>query len=375
MNTNRLEQPLLPNESGWLTRERLLVLVLGVATVIALVLCFLLVQPFVPVIAWALALAIVARPLHQAIAARIPNADIAAGVAVILVALLILVPTAFVVQNLIREAAGGAKQIQAEAQDGRWLEQVEGMPWIGPAFQWARDNVNLDSGLQQVAGFLAGSVSHALVGTLWVLVQTVLVLFTLYFFFRDRDKALRVVRSLMPLSDAETDEVFKRIDDTIHATIYGSLLVACIQGTLGGLMFWWLGLSSPVVWGAIMALLALVPNMGAFVIWGPAATILFLKGDWTKGLILAAWGATAVSLIDNLLYPFLVGQRMRLNTLVVFFAILGGILVLGGSGIVLGPVIVVITIALVDVWRRRVRGGQPAEVGVGPANRTELLNR
>jgi predicted PurR-regulated permease PerM len=124
-----------------------------------------------------------------------------------------------------------------------------------------------------------------------------------------------------------------------------------------------------------MALLALVPNLGAFVVWGPAATLLALSGDWTRALILAVWGALAVGLIDNLLYPFLVGKRMRLNTLLVFYAILGGVFLLGASGIVLGPVIVVVTIALVDVWRRRVRGGQPAEAGIDAASRPELVKR
>jgi predicted PurR-regulated permease PerM len=162
----------------------------------------------------------------------------------------------------------------------------------------------------------------------------------------------------------KTDEVFQRVADTIHGTIYGSLLVALIQGTMGGLMFWLVGLPSPVVWGAIMCLLAVVPNLGTFVVWTPAALMLALNGEWGRALVLTAWGAIAIGLIDNLLYPYLVGHRLRLHTLAVFFALVGGIMLLGASGVVLGPVILVITWALVDVWRRRTAGGQPAEVAV-----------
>jgi predicted PurR-regulated permease PerM len=101
---------------------------------------------------------------------------------------------------------------------------------------------------------------------------------------------IRSLRSLVPLSDTETDRVFKRVSDTIYATVYGTIAVAIIQGILGGLIFWWLGLPSPLLWGTVMALLAIVPVLGAFVVWLPATLWLTLNGHWGKALILAAWG-------------------------------------------------------------------------------------
>jgi predicted PurR-regulated permease PerM len=189
----------------------------------------------------------------------------------------------------------------------------------------------------------------------------------LFYFFRDRAIALRTLRSLVPLSDTETDAVFQRVADTIHATIYGNLLVAAIQGLLGGLMFWWLGLPAPVLWGAVMALLAVIPWAGAFLVWLPAAVILALQGDWARALVLAAWGAIAVGFIDNLLYPVFVGNRLRLHTVPVFFAIVGGILVFGASGVIIGPLILSLTDALIDIWRRRTAFGRTAEEAVAPA--------
>jgi predicted PurR-regulated permease PerM len=364
MNDARFERPPAEDEGGWLTRGRLLVLVLIAVTALAFLLCYLFLEPFIPVLAWALALAIVARPVHAAIAARIRNADVAAGLAVGLVALLIFLPALFVLSQLVQETAAGAQRIQAETREGQLLERTEGLPGVGPLVHWFRDNVDTGSALQQLVAALTSSASHLVAGTIWSVVQVLLILFTLYFFFRDRDTALGTLRSVMPLSDRETDQVFARVADTIHATLYGNLVVALIQGTLGGLIFWWLGLPAPLLWGTVMAVLAVVPNLGAFVIWVPAALFMALDGQVGRALILAAWGAIAIGLIDNLLYPYLVGQRMRLHTLAVFYAILGGVLLLGASGVVLGPVILAVTLALVDVWRRRTAGGRPAEAAV-----------
>ena len=129
-------------------------------------------------------------------------------------------------------------------------------------------------------------------------------------------------------------------------------------------MFWVLGLPAPLLWGAVMALLAIVPVLGAFAVWVPAALFLALAGSWGKAIVLTIWGAGVVSLIDNLLYPILVGRRLRLHTLPVFIAIVGGILLLGSAGLILGPPTLAVTVALVDIWRRRTAQGHVAERGV-----------
>ena len=113
-----------------------------------------------------------------------------------------------------------------------------------------------------------------------------------------------------------------------------------------------------------MALLAIVPILGAFVVWVPAALFLALQGSWGKALILTVWGGSVVALVDNLLYPVLVGNRLRLHTVPVFIAIVGGLALFGASGVILGPVALAITIALVDVWRRRTASGRAAEMSV-----------
>jgi predicted PurR-regulated permease PerM len=129
-------------------------------------------------------------------------------------------------------------------------------------------------------------------------------------------------------------------------------------------MFWWLGLSGAFLWGVIMGLLAIVPIFGAFIVWVPASIYLAMQGDWIKALILAIWGGVVISLIDNVLYPVFVGKRLRLHTLPVFFAIVGGLLVFGMSGLVLGPLVLALAIALLNIWWWRTSAGRAPEDGL-----------
>jgi predicted PurR-regulated permease PerM len=155
------------------------------------------------------------------------------------------------------------------------------------------------------------------------------------------------------MSSTEFDRTLIRVRNAVHATVFGTLAVAVVQGVLGGLMFWVLGLPSPLLWGAVMMLLGILPLLGTFVVWLPAAAILISQGSWGKGLALAVWGLLVVSLIDNLLYPMLVGKELHLHTLAIFFAIVGGAVLFGASGIILGPVTLAVTAALLDIWQRR----------------------
>jgi predicted PurR-regulated permease PerM len=135
--------------------------------------------------------------------------------------------------------------------------------------------------------------------------------------------------------------------------LFGTVIVAIVQGTLGGLIFWILGLPNPLFWGMVMGLLAIIPVLGAFVVWIPAATYLALTGEWWKSAVLVAYGTVVISGIDNVLYPILAGGRLRLHTVVVFIAIVGGLTLFGASGLILGPLIAALTIGLLEIWRAR----------------------
>ena len=219
---------------------------------------------------------------------------------------------------------------------------------------WVQSNVDPGKEAARLAGGLTSWVSSFIADSAWFVLQVVVSAFTLFYLLRDGEEALASLRLWIPLSPEEANQVFSKISETISATLYGHLLASAVQGLLGGLMFWWLGLPAPLMWGTVMALLSVIPVLGAFLIWIPAALFLLLKGSWIKAVILLIWGNFVVGLADNLLYPFLVGKKVRLHPVPVFFAILGGLFTFGVSGLILGPLILAVTIALLKIWRLRI---------------------
>jgi predicted PurR-regulated permease PerM len=358
-------------QSSWLTRQHVLVLLLSLLTLAALVVCFLMLRPFLASLSWALALAIVSHPLHEWIKARVPNDTIAALIAVSLVTIILVVPAVFVIHQLLQEAVVNFDFLNSRAEMDRWRGFLEESV-IGDVIVWLQSHFDLVGEMNRFFAGLASSITDIVRESVWTLVQFLVTIFTLFFLFRDRQKAVDTVRSLVPLSYFETDEVFRLVEDTIHATLYGSVTMGAIQGTLGGLMFWWLGLPAPVLWGVVMAVLATVPNLGAFVVWAPAAVGLAFQEEWAKAGILTAWGLIAIGLIDNMLYPFMVGQRIHMHSLPVFFSILGGLYLFGAAGLILGPVVFALTHALLEIWRRRTAAGRAAENGTPPSPRALL---
>jgi predicted PurR-regulated permease PerM len=350
-----------PAPLPWLPRERVQILVLVAATLVTLYLCYLLVQPFLAPLAWALALSIIATPMHRWLAQRIPNKGIAATLAVAIVAIIVVGPAFFLGRQLVVEAAEGVAIAQEQMRSGQWLHSIESIPWLATLYHWLEEHVDLSSMIQSTAGSMSTFVSSLVTGSVLFFVELLITFFCLFYFFRDSDRSMQTVASLLPLSRGESHELFQRISDTIHATVYGTLVVCAVQGALAGLMFWWLGIPGPVLWGVIMGLLNIVPVLGPYVIWLPVAIGLAMQGEWGRALILTGWGAVIVGLIDNVLYPVLVGDRMRLHTLPVFFAILGGLVVFGSSGVILGPVVLAITDALIHIWKQRTTGGRSAE--------------
>jgi len=184
-------------------------------------------------------------------------------------------------------------------------------------------------------------------------VQVCLTLYFLFYFLRDRFRVLKAIRSFLPLGESEINTLFGRVNDTIHATLYGMLALSALQGMLGGLMFWWLGVPSPWFWALVAALFAFVPVLDTFVLWLPAAVYLGLEGRWGEALGVAAVGSLLVRAIENFLYPVLVKHRLRVPSVSIFVVLVGGLLLFGWSGLVLGPVILTVTSALLEICAKR----------------------
>jgi len=359
----RLDKARRDNNNGWFTRERTLVLVLAGITLGVFYLCYLLVLPFVPALTWAVAVAIVANPLHDWVQRRFRSRSIVAALVVVIITASVLVPATFVAQHVTNDAAASAEKLKSELQDGQWREIIERNDLAASVARWVEDEVDIRAQIESLTEDILSGARKLISRSVYLATGLLITLFLLFYFFRDKEKILAALHRAIPLSPRETDRLFQKVQDTIHAIVYGTVLVALVQGALGGLMFWVLGLPSPLLWGTVMALLAILPVLGAALIWVPAAIFLLVDGSWEKALILTAWGGIVVAFIDNLLYPVFVKGRLRLHTVPVFISIIGGLVAFGGAGVVLGPVVLAIAVALTDVWRQRMAHGEAVDTG------------
>ena len=353
MNKHETEQTVASVGNDWGSRSHVQILVLIAATALGIYLCYRLAQSFLAAIGWALALAVLFTPLHRWIELRLKRPNLAATVTILVVGLIVVVPATFVGQRLIMESARGAEIIKTKVESGEWRRAIQAQPRLAGVIDWVERKVDLPGTIKDIATWLTATAGSILKGSVVQMIGFCLTFYLLFYFLRDRRAALQSLKSFSPLSGPEMNRLFGRVGDTIHATVYGTLAVSAVQGLLGGLMFWWLGLPVPLLWGVVMGLLAVVPVLGAFVVWIPAALFLALEGNWGKALILTLWGGGVVAGIDNLLYPILVGNRLKMHTVLAFISVVGGLIVFGPSGIILGPVTLTFTLVLLETWRSR----------------------
>jgi predicted PurR-regulated permease PerM len=327
------------------------------ATLIALYLCWAMLQPFIEVLLWAVVLVIVFYPVHKRIEARMNGSGWSAVVSTLLVIVTILVPLTLITYAVVRELTGFAQGLQGNVESlldpdspttGRYLR------WLGQYVdieQWRSQEFIVER-LRLLSSQIASRTLGFVGGLLGVVVEVFFVIFTMYYLFRDGDRLRAALRFSLPLEGAKASEIIERTREVISASVYGVLVIATIQGALGGLIFFALGLPSPLLWGVVMMFFSMIPMAGAFIVWVPAAIYLLLTGSYVKAVVLIAFGALAIGSVDNFLRPKLVGERTRLHELLIFFSVLGGLQVFGVLGLVLGPAVVAITLALLDIVRQ-----------------------
>ncbi|MEO6802933.1 MAG: AI-2E family transporter [Granulicella sp.] len=337
----------IPEESRWSQ------ITLYLLTAAILILCALILQPLFSAIVGAVVLAVALQRPYDWLAARITNRNLCATLALVIVILAIIVPCFFLAQEIIQQAIHTVNAIRHDAYHAKSLDFIADHPALAERIQSFTDSIDPDDTIKAAAAFLGGRLLWLLGHSIVVITQLVFMLFILFFLFRDREIALSFARSILPLRDDEATEVLDRVDGTIKATALGRLTIAAIQGILAGIAYWVLGVPGVILWAFTTSAFAMIPGVGAVLIWSPIALYLGLTGHWGKAVLLAVWGGGVVSLIDNILYPILVGASIRAHTVTVLLSILGGVALFGISGIVVGPVAFTIAATLLDIWRVR----------------------
>jgi len=339
----------------------ILPILLGFAAAVAY-LFYLIWQPFFAPIAWAAVFAILFSPLHRKLNHQVTNPPLSATIMTSMVIVIIVVPMSLLSILLVAEIVQTYDLVQTWFNTGRYDAILQ--YFQEPAFLNIQERINkvidlesidlfsiVSSVMQRLSSFAVSQVTGIVQNFSKTLFSFVLMVFTLFFFFKDGDRIVEFLRDIIPLSPARRNEIVGRFSEVITATVLGDLVVALLQGFLGGVAFWILGLPSPIFWGAVMAFLSIFPVIGAPIVYIPAAVILLIQGSIWKGLILLVWGSLVVSQIDNFLRPILISGRAKLHTLILFFSILGGIYIFGFLGIIMGPVVAALFLTMIKIYR------------------------
>ncbi len=323
-------------------------------TLIALYLCWLVVSPFVQIILWAVVLAIIAFPYHTKLLRRGVHPTLAAMISTVGVVLVVLLPVLIIVVSVATQIPTydqihtGVEKLRALiAEDSALYQKVDGYFDL----DWLKDKQLIQEKLNIIATpVLSKSIAIAgsLVGTV---VDIFFALFTLFYFLKDSREIGNSVSGMLPLEVSQSQAVFDRCKSIIQASVQGVILIAAIQGVLGGIAFWILGVPSAILLAVLLFILSMVPAIGSVLVWLPAALYLGATGHWIKAAILIAWCGGVVGMVDNLLRPKLVGKKTGMHDLVIFFSVLGGLQVFGILGLFVGPVVVAITRSIIEICR------------------------
>ncbi len=309
---------------------------------------------------WGVIIALMFSPLFRWMLLRLWHQRTLAALVTLCVALVIVVlPLAIVTTLVAMEASGGYARIQS----GEWRPSRYFYAWFAMLPGWALAGLDriglanldalqqrLDAGLAQGIQWIAANTLNIGQNTLGFVVSLVITLYLAFFLIRDGEQMVLELRRAIPLAPPHQQVLIEKFTTVIRATVKGSLLVAVIQGGLGGLAFWFLGVGEAFLWGVLMAFLSLLPVLGSALVWLPMVLYFLATGAVWQGLVLLAFGALVIGLLDNVLRPILVGRDTHMPGYLVMMATLGGITVFGLNGLVLGPVIAAVFIAAWHIY-------------------------
>jgi predicted PurR-regulated permease PerM len=324
------------------------------------VLFALIVWPFYGAVLWAAIASILFAPVYRRLAASMgQRRNLAALATLAVIVVMVIVPLTLITTALVQEAAGVYDRIQSGELDfRRYFQQVfDALPaWAAALLDrfgltnLAAAQEQLSAGLMRASQFLAAQAISIGQRTFDFVVSLFVMLYVLFFLLRDGDTLTSRVRKAIPLHAEQQHDLFEKFAVVIRATVKGNIVVALVQGALGGLIFWLLGIHAALLWAVLMAAVSLLPAVGTALIWLPVAVYLLASGSVSKGIVLVAYGVVVIGLVDNVLRPVLVGKDTKLPDYVILVSTLGGIAIFGFNGLVIGPVIAAMFMAAWDIF-------------------------
>jgi predicted PurR-regulated permease PerM len=325
---------------------------------------FRIFEPFLVPLGWAAVFGVIFYAGNQRLE-RKWGRNLSAGVSTSAVALILVVPTLLIMGLFVREGIDATRGLQASIASGDygWFSRV--WAWIAEHLA-AETSVDLPGLVRQGAGnlgeHLASELGAVLRNIVFFVLDLFVMLFALFYCFRDADAMLSRFRLVLPFEETMRERMLAEARDLIFASVTTSLVIAAVQGVICGGAFAIVGVGSPLFWGVVMAFLSLLPVVGAWPVWIPAAIWLFSTGHPGRALILVGICGGLGATIDNILRPLILGGRASLNGLLVFISVLGGIAVFGVLGVVLGPIVVATAVGVLDVYSEKAGTNNPTIV-------------
>jgi len=315
-------------------------------------------KPFLTPIAWAIVLSILFYPLYAFLLKLLRQRAVTSALVLCLILILILGPFSYLTFLLVKEikalsetmTSGKLDAIKNLVQHPSVMAAIENVTSLLSIRVHEVDQAVMDQ-ISQLGKELIGGLTRGIREILTVAFHFIIMAFSIFFFLKDGPTLFKKVREYLPFSENQKERLEQRVRDLIISTIYGGVIVAMVQGTLGGIAFGIVGITSPILWGAMMALASFLPVVGPFIIWVPASIYLLVEGAIFRGILLAVMGTFGISLVDNLLRPLIIGNRTKMPFLAIFFSVLGGIRLFGIIGFVMGPMVLVLFLSVIEIFR------------------------
>jgi len=320
-------------------------------------------SPFILALFWGAIITLTLYPVHTRLTKLLRNRkNISALIMTVVATFLVILPLVFISATVAVDMFDIYQSLTDNVEVSELKSKLEKLKGLLPVsvleelekrLQIGELNIHQMAvkGLGSVSGYVINEVQDAATNLTGLLINFSMMIFALFFFFRDGDSMLERIKSLIPMKDEQKDEIFKKFYDTLNAVIVGVMVTAAIQGILQGLFFWILGISYSVLGGVLTFIFALIPIAGAVIVWLPVGLYLLFTGSIYAGIAVLVFGGLVVSSVDNFLKPIIIGGKVKLSTLFLVLTIFGSLSVFGFTGIILGPILLAIFMSFIDIYK------------------------